>query len=110
MRTHEDKNGVTKEAIVLQWAVQNTSWDFKPVKKRWAVALCSVENATVLCKTIVKDTQIWTSQSEEEERNFGHLVTYWFGTFATYFKMLQQPTIHLSVFSVFHDEQHTQWH
>jgi len=33
------KNGVTKEAIVLQWAVRTASWDFKSVKKWWALAL-----------------------------------------------------------------------
>ena len=35
------KNSVTKEAIVLQWAVWTTSWDFKPIKKGWAGALLS---------------------------------------------------------------------
>ena len=44
---------------------------------------CSVKNA-VLCETIVKDTQIWTSPSEEE-KHFGRLVTFWFGTFAMLF-------------------------
>ena len=35
------KNGVAKEAIVLQWAVRTTSWDFKPGKKQWAGAQLS---------------------------------------------------------------------
>jgi len=35
------KNGVVKEAIVLQWAVRIASCDFKPGKKRWAGALLS---------------------------------------------------------------------
>jgi len=39
MCTHEGKNSVVKEAIVLQWAVRITLWDFKPGKKRWAGAL-----------------------------------------------------------------------
>jgi len=37
MRTCEEKNGVAKEAIVLQWAVRTALWDFKVVKKRWLV-------------------------------------------------------------------------
>ena len=49
MRTREEKNGVVKEAIVLQWAVRIALCDFKPGKKRWAGALvCSVKNAAVL--------------------------------------------------------------
>ena len=35
------KNGVVKEAIVLQWAVRITSCDFKPRKKWWDGALLS---------------------------------------------------------------------
>ena len=38
---HVKKNGVVKEAIVLQWAVWIASCDFKPGKKRWAGALLS---------------------------------------------------------------------
>ena len=38
---HMKKNGVTKEAIVLQWAVRIASRDFKPGKKRWTGALLS---------------------------------------------------------------------
>ena len=38
---HVKKNGVVKEAIVLQWAVRMASCDFKPGKKRWAGALLS---------------------------------------------------------------------
>jgi len=41
MHTHEEKNGIAKEAIVLRWAAWTTSWDFKPRKKRWAGALLS---------------------------------------------------------------------
>ena len=43
------KNGVAKEAIVLQRAVQTASWDFKSVKSDGLVH-CSVENAAVLCE------------------------------------------------------------
>ena len=38
---HVKKNGVIKEAIVLQWAIRTASRDFKPGKKRWASALLS---------------------------------------------------------------------
>ena len=38
---HVKKNGIVKEAIVLQWAVRITSCDFKPGKKRWAGTLLS---------------------------------------------------------------------
>ena len=39
---HVKKNGVAKEAIVLQWAVRTASWDFKPGKKKqWPGALLS---------------------------------------------------------------------
>jgi len=38
---HVNKNGVVKEAIVLQWAVRIASCDFEHGKKRWAGALLS---------------------------------------------------------------------
>ena len=41
MRTREQKNGVVKEAIVLQRAVRIASCDFEHGKKRWAGALLS---------------------------------------------------------------------
>ena len=63
MRTHE-KNGITKEAIVLLWAVQTTMWDFKPD----GLVHCSVENAAVWCENHRERVmQIWTSPEEEEE-------------------------------------------
>jgi len=43
------KNGIVKEAIVLQWAVRIALCDFKPGEKGWAGALLS-ENAAVLCE------------------------------------------------------------
>ena len=82
------KNGVVKEAIVLQWAVRIASqWhDFKPGKKRWASALLSEKCCCFVRKHRERFTQIWTSPSEEEkeeeEEDFGRLVTFWFGTFA----------------------------
>ena len=86
------KNGVVKEAIVLQWAVRIASRDFKPGKSD-GLLHCSVENAAVLCENRrERVTQIWTSPSEgeeeeeeEEEKHFDRLVTSWFGTFAMLF-------------------------
>ena len=53
--------------IILQRAVWTASWDFKPVKKRWAGALVSA----VLCENhCEKVTQIWTNLSEEERKTF----------------------------------------
>ena len=64
---HMKKNGVAKEAIVLQWAVQIASCDLKPGKSD-GVVHCSVKNAAVLCENHrERVTQIWTSPSEEEE-------------------------------------------
>ena len=61
------KNGVVKEAIVLQWMVWMASWDFKPGKSNGLVH-CSVKNAVVLCENHRERVmQIWTSPSEEEE-------------------------------------------
>ena len=60
MRTLK-KNGVVKEAIVLQWVVRIASCDFKPGK--------------------IKEEE----EEEEEEEDFGCLVTFWFGTFAMLF-------------------------
>ena len=37
------KNGIAKEAIVLQWAVWIASWHFKLGKKQWAGALLSAK-------------------------------------------------------------------
>ena len=70
------RNGVTNEAIVLQWpvwtaSVWTASWDFKVVKKWWAGAMLSVK-----C--------IW--RRRKEEKYFGRLATFWFGTFAMVFR------------------------
>jgi len=43
MRTLEEKNGVVKEAIVLQWAVRNASCDFKPGKKEPGQSLWTLD-------------------------------------------------------------------
>ena len=68
---HVKKNGIVKEATVLQWVVRITSCDFKPGKSNELVH-CSVKNA-VLCENhCERVTQIWTSPSEEEERK-----TFW---------------------------------
>jgi len=48
MRTNFE-NGIANEAIVLLWLVWTASWDFKVVKKQWAGALLSVNDAD-LCE------------------------------------------------------------
>ena len=97
---HVKKNGIVKEAIVLQWVVRITSCDFKPGKSNELVH-CSVKNA-VLCENhCERVTQIWTSPSEEEEKHFGCLVTFWFGTFA----MLLAPLGVLFVMKTLKDER-----
>ena len=57
---HVKKNGIAieKEAIVLQWVVQTSSWDFKPGKKRWAGALLSGK-----CCCFVQN-QSWKSHAD----------------------------------------------
>ena len=75
------KNGVVKEAIVLQRAVRIASCD----SNSDGLVHCSVKNASVLCENHrERFTQIWTSPSEVE-KHFGRLVTFWFDTFAMYF-------------------------
>jgi len=60
MHTSEEKNGVVKEAIVLQWAVRIAWCDFKP-RKSDGLVHCSVKNAAVLCENHRETvTQIWT--------------------------------------------------
>jgi len=51
------KNGVVKEAIVLQWPVWITSRDFKPGKKWWAGALLSEK----CCCFVRKPKTFWPS-------------------------------------------------
>ena len=81
------KNGVVKEAIVLQWAVRIASRDFQPGKKRWASALLSEK----CCGFVQKPS--WQSckfelarlKKKKKEKHLGRLVTFWFGTFAMLF-------------------------
>ena len=54
---HMKKNGTAKEAIVLQWVVRTTSWDFELGKKQWAGALLSGK-----CCCVVRKPS-WKSQS-----------------------------------------------
>ena len=63
------KNGVAKEAIHLQRAVQTASWDFKPGKK--VMGWCTAQWKILLfcVKTIVKVMQI-SSEEEEERKTF----------------------------------------
>ena len=78
---HVKKNGVVKEAIVLQWAIQIASCDFK-------MLFCA--------KTIVKESSKFElarlkkkrkkkKKKKKKEKRFGRLVTFWFGTFAMLF-------------------------
>ena len=61
---HVKKNGIVKEAIVLQWAPRVTS----NLEKSDGLVHCSVKNAAVLCENHrERVTQIWTNSSEEEE-------------------------------------------
>ena len=69
---HVKKNGVVKEAIVLQWAVRIASRIFKPGKKRWASALLSdkfLRNKTTWFHECVDIyTSLWgISQPNREE-------------------------------------------
>jgi len=56
MRTCEEKSGIVKEAIVLQWAVRIASCDFKPGEKRWVIALLGEKWLLFCAKTIVKES------------------------------------------------------
>ena len=76
------KNGVIKEAIVLQWVVRIASCDFKPGKKWWAGALLSEKCCSEKCaKTIVKESrkfELARLKKKKKEKHFGHLVTFRF--------------------------------
>jgi len=61
----------------------------KPGKKRWAGVLLS-GNAAVLCKNHVKESCKFEparlkKKKKKKEKHFGHLATFWFGTFAMLF-------------------------
>ena len=74
---HVKKNGIVKEAIVLQWAVWIASCDFEHGKSDGLVH-CSVKNAAVLCENHrERVAQIWTSPSEEEEEEEEERKTFW---------------------------------
>ena len=54
---------------------------------------CLVENAAVLCETIVKESHKFElarlkkkkKKKKKKEKHFGRLATFWFGTFAMLF-------------------------
>ena len=85
MRTSAE-NGITNEAIVLQWPAWTALWD---LKKQWAVQFssfwscwCTAQCKMLFCaKTIVKESQFWTSPSEEERKT----LTSWLSGNSQYF-------------------------
>ena len=86
---HVKKNGVVKEAIILQWTVRIASCDFKPGKK--AMGWCTAQWKMLLfcAKTIMKESRklelARLKKKKKKEKHFGRLVTFWFGTFAMLF-------------------------
>jgi len=63
---HVKKNGVIKEAIVLQWVVRIALCDLN-LKKSDGLVHCSVKNA-VCAKTIVKESRKFEPAHLKEER------------------------------------------
>ena len=83
---HVKKNGVVKEAIVLSERFESPRVTLN-LEKSDGLVHCSVKNAAVLCENHrERVTQIWTNPSEEKQ--FGRLVTFWFGTFAMHFSAI----------------------
>ena len=82
------KNGVVKEAIVLQWVVRIASCDFKPGKKGWAGALLSEKCCGFAWKPSWKshaNYELARLKKKKKKRHFDPLATFWFGTFAVLF-------------------------
>ena len=75
--------GITNEAIVLEWLVSSALW-LQRCEKAMESPTAQCKNTAVLseyhCERV---TQFWTSLSEEGI--FSHMVTFWFGTFAMLF-------------------------
>ena len=79
MRTRK-KNGVIKEAIVLQWAVQTTSWDFK-LERSDGLVHRSLEMLLFCAKTIVKESCKFElarlkKKKKKKEKYFDRLATF----------------------------------
>ena len=84
---HVKKNGIVKEAIVLQWAVRIASCDFETGKSDGLVH-CSVKMLLFCVKTIMKESrkdELAHLKKKKKEKHFGRLATFWFGTFAMLF-------------------------
>jgi len=89
---HVNKNGVVKEAIVLQWAVRIASW-LRTWKK--AMGWCTAQWKMLLfcAKTIMKESRKFElahlkkkkKKKKKKEKHFGRLATFWFGAFAMLF-------------------------
>ena len=64
---HAKKNGIAKEAIVLQWAVWTASWDLQKWKK--AMGWCTAQWKMLLfyAKNIVRESHKFELEEEEEE-------------------------------------------
>ena len=85
------KNGVEKEAIVLQWAVRIALCDFKVGKKRWAGALLSEKYCCFVRKPSWKshaNSCLKKKKKKKKEKHFGRLVTFWFGAFTMLFSAI----------------------
>jgi len=85
MRTRE-KNGVVKEAIVLQWAVQIASRDFKPGKKAMGQCTARWKMQLFCAKTIVKESRKFElarlkkkkkKMKKKKKKKEKHLAVWW---------------------------------
>jgi len=92
MHTGEE-NGITNEAIVLQWLVWSILWDFKVVMG-WCTTQCKM---LLFCvKTIVKESHnfelahLKKKRRRNKEKHFGCL---WFGIFAMFYHILHVHAI-----------------
>jgi len=71
------KNGVVKEAIVLQWAVRIASCDFKPGKKQWAGALLSEKCCCFVQKPLQKSHANLTNPVWRRRRRKKNILAVW---------------------------------
>ena len=84
-----EENGITNEAIILEWVVSSALWDFEKVMR-----LCTTQCKMLLFyvrKSLSEGLATWASPSEERKKktDFGCLVTFRFGTFTMSFVPLR---------------------